>query len=257
MEVIGRDGVVLKHPAVAGDQPRRVHELRSHVGYFGAVCSGQKRFEVRENDRGYHTGDLLWLREWDPNCDLGTYTGESCVCLVDYVMGGGQFGVAQGYVVLSIRLLHGDPDRIASPQTWIDLQRAIAAGRAKFPGRRFMLASLIEEVGELADALQGAGDTSSTDHRAAAEVRKEAIQVAGIAIRIAEEGDGSYDSPGNHRLATIMGTLGNLARCFLQKKPPHMVATGSRMLVKDVLELWGNQVRDPEFDDIQPHEALP
>jgi NTP pyrophosphatase (non-canonical NTP hydrolase) len=58
-----------------------------------------------------------------------------------------------------------------------ELQRA----RAKFPGNRHLTVALMEEVGELAQAqLQRQGRD---------RVRKEALQVACVAMRIYEEGD--------------------------------------------------------------------
>lgn len=61
-----------------------------------------------------------------------------------------------------------------------ELKRA----RAKFPGNRFLLAALTEEVGELAQAL--------LQRKSKEEILREAVQVACVAIRIAEEGDGSF-----------------------------------------------------------------
>lgn len=60
----------------------------------------------------------------------------------------------------------------------------VARGRAKFPGNRFMLAALTEEVGELARALL---------QRKGPEVRAEALDVAVVALRIYEEGDATFD----------------------------------------------------------------
>ena len=62
-----------------------------------------------------------------------------------------------------------------------ELERA----RAKFPGNRFLLAALMEEVGELSAAIL---QRQGRERRIA-----EAIQVAVVAIRIAEEGDSSFD----------------------------------------------------------------
>lgn len=56
--------------------------------------------------------------------------------------------------------------------------------RTKFPGNRFLLAALMEEVGELAQAL--------LQNQSREEVIKEAIQVSNVALRIAEEGDASF-----------------------------------------------------------------
>lgn len=56
----------------------------------------------------------------------------------------------------------------------------VTRARTKFPGGRYLLAALTEEVGELAQALlQG---------KPKDEIEKEAIQVACVAIRIIEEG---------------------------------------------------------------------
>lgn len=67
--------------------------------------------------------------------------------------------------------------------------------RHKFPGNQMMLAALMEEVGELAQAL--------IDHSRgkvdAAKVYGEAIQVATMAIRIAEEGSGEFPYKYEHR----------------------------------------------------------
>ena len=62
-----------------------------------------------------------------------------------------------------------------------EVQRA----RSKFPGNKHNLAALVEEVGELAKAF-----LKDEPH---ARIRAEAIQVACMAIRIAEEGDEAFD----------------------------------------------------------------
>lgn len=68
--------------------------------------------------------------------------------------------------------------------TLFDVEEEVIRARTKFPGNRFLLAALMEEVGELAQAIlqnQGVG-----------RVRHEATQVACVAIRIFEEGDASF-----------------------------------------------------------------
>jgi NTP pyrophosphatase (non-canonical NTP hydrolase) len=60
----------------------------------------------------------------------------------------------------------------------------VVAARSKFPGNAHMLAALVEEVGELAQAmLQGQPIQRIID---------EAKQVACVAIRIIEEGDADF-----------------------------------------------------------------
>ena len=42
----------------------KTHELKTLPDYFSALWSGAKRFELRNNDRGFAIGDWLVLREW-------------------------------------------------------------------------------------------------------------------------------------------------------------------------------------------------
>lgn len=77
-----------------------VHLLKCWPEFFALVFSGVKKFEVRKNDRNYQEGDVLVLREWDP--ETTSYSGKACVKKVEHVMAGGDFGVKVGYVVLGI-----------------------------------------------------------------------------------------------------------------------------------------------------------
>lgn len=43
-----------------------IHQLKCEAKYFEDVCSGNKTFEVRKNDRGFHVGDYLALNELTP-----------------------------------------------------------------------------------------------------------------------------------------------------------------------------------------------
>jgi hypothetical protein len=42
------------------------HELKIWPQYYCRVADGTKTFEVRENDRGFQYGDIVILKEWDP-----------------------------------------------------------------------------------------------------------------------------------------------------------------------------------------------
>jgi hypothetical protein len=62
------------------------------------------------------------------------------------------------------------------------ISKEVARAREKHPGNAHLLAALVEEVGELAkDLLEGNPGW-----------RAEAIQVATVAVRILEEGDGDF-----------------------------------------------------------------
>lgn len=80
--------------------PVKAHELKCWPDPFDAVKSGQKRHEVRRNDRGFEVGHLLHLRKFDP--DTHEYMGPELLAEITYVSNG--FGLPDGLVVLSIRL---------------------------------------------------------------------------------------------------------------------------------------------------------
>lgn len=78
----------------------RTHELKTWPDYFYRIFSGQKRFEVRKQDRDFQIGDILHLREYDPGTE--TYTGRSVRAEITYILSGGYFGIDPGYCVMSI-----------------------------------------------------------------------------------------------------------------------------------------------------------
>jgi hypothetical protein len=83
----------------------RTHELKTWPEFFSAMLRGDKPFDVRQDDRGFAVGDSLWFREWcsfADHPDGGVYTGRAADASVTYVLRGGQFGIAEGYVVLGI-----------------------------------------------------------------------------------------------------------------------------------------------------------
>jgi hypothetical protein len=67
-----------------------------------------------------------------------------------------------------------------------DLRQEVGRARAKLPANKHLLAALMEEVGELAEALLKAEPK--------ARIQAEALQVACVAIRIFEEGDSSFEN---------------------------------------------------------------
>jgi hypothetical protein len=76
------------------------HDLKCWPPYWADIARAAKRVEIRKDDRGYRVGDRLTLREWDPSS--GAYTGRTCERWVMHVLPGGQFGLADGYVALSL-----------------------------------------------------------------------------------------------------------------------------------------------------------
>ncbi|MEB7953775.1 DUF3850 domain-containing protein [Enterococcus faecalis] len=73
-----------------------IHELKILPEYFEAVVSGNKRFEIRKNDRNYKKGDILRLNEYKD----GQYTGDVHVAEITYIT---DYAQQDGYVVLGIK----------------------------------------------------------------------------------------------------------------------------------------------------------
>lgn len=83
-----------------------IHELKTHPGPFQAVLDGDKLFEFRKNDRNFNVGDELFLQEFEagPPDHGPDYTGRGIVVRVLYLVRGPDYGVPDGYCVMSILL---------------------------------------------------------------------------------------------------------------------------------------------------------
>lgn len=77
------------------------HTLKCLAELFDAVASGEKCFEVRRNDRGFEIGDELRLVRTDA-AGLPTQPRQEIVKRVSYTLEGGNWGVAEDYVVLGL-----------------------------------------------------------------------------------------------------------------------------------------------------------
>lgn len=85
-------------------------KLKTWPQQFQAVLERRKKFEYRKNDRGFLVGDVLQLWEWEPMAwttgefdpDGGEYTGRGLLAIVTYMVVGPEFGVPEGYCVMSI-----------------------------------------------------------------------------------------------------------------------------------------------------------
>ena len=73
------------------------HKLKILPAFFEAVASGDKNFEVRDNnDRGFQRGDTVRLCEYTKD---GMYTGREIEKRITYVS---NYGQKDGYVVFGI-----------------------------------------------------------------------------------------------------------------------------------------------------------
>lgn len=77
-----------------------IHALKIEPYFFNKVLSGEKTFEIRENDRNFMEGDLLALNEYDP--EKQEHTGRSCLVYVDFAMTDPKY-VREGFAIMSIK----------------------------------------------------------------------------------------------------------------------------------------------------------
>jgi len=91
----------------------KIHALKTLPTYFKAVAAGTKTFELRKNDRDFNVGDGVILKEWNMGSTDSTgperviiqeqgYTGREIIKTISYILVGGRFGLAKGYVILAL-----------------------------------------------------------------------------------------------------------------------------------------------------------
>lgn len=80
------------------------HELKILPAYFQAAESGEKNFEVRNNDdRGFQRGDIVTLQEFEAsNGAGGRYTGRELLTEITYVT---NYGQPPGQVVFGFTVM--------------------------------------------------------------------------------------------------------------------------------------------------------
>jgi hypothetical protein len=84
----------------------RYHRLKTLAPYWQRVAYGEKKFEIRKNDRDFQVGDVLEL-EYVETEDIPINQNAGpllCYARVKYVFCGGQFGLEVGYCIMSIEL---------------------------------------------------------------------------------------------------------------------------------------------------------
>lgn len=78
----------------------KTHEIKLLVEFADAVFRGEKKFEVRKNDRGYQKGDRVRFRVVDAAGINVDHPLNDCKYKITYVMSG--WGIKNDYVVFGI-----------------------------------------------------------------------------------------------------------------------------------------------------------
>ncbi|MBQ6734868.1 MAG: DUF3850 domain-containing protein [Lachnospiraceae bacterium] len=83
----------------------KVHKVKIYESYADAVLSGEKTFEIRDNDRGYQKGDRLRFEVKDDRGVHGILTHglNDKEYKITYVHSG--LGMKEGYVALAIKAI--------------------------------------------------------------------------------------------------------------------------------------------------------
>lgn len=77
-----------------------IHELKILPHWFNDVQSGIKNFEIRRNDRDFHVGDWLILKEYE----RGKYTGRFVKRQIQYIyQGDGTYGLSEEFCILGLQ----------------------------------------------------------------------------------------------------------------------------------------------------------
>lgn len=76
----------------------KLHELKILPSYYEKVLSGEKRFEIRKDDRNFKVGDLIRLQEFENG-----YTGRDSLYEILFKLDGGNYGIEEGWCILSIK----------------------------------------------------------------------------------------------------------------------------------------------------------
>ena len=77
---------------------RQHHYLKTDSKYFRAIEHGEKKFELRKNDRNFKKRDLVTLEEVVD----GVKTGKSLAPFeIRFLLEGGKYGLPEGYCIFN------------------------------------------------------------------------------------------------------------------------------------------------------------
>lgn len=79
----------------------RVHELKILNDFADSVATGDKQFEIRENDRGYQKGDYIRFQAIDKCRIENQHVINKRLYEITFVLSG--WGLKNGWVALGIR----------------------------------------------------------------------------------------------------------------------------------------------------------
>ena len=93
-----------------------IHALKTWPEAFMATREGRKTADFRKDDRHFKLGDILILQEWSPQTKA--YTGEMEVREITDIQRGPNWGIPEGYAMLSVRPRCSSPGGRQKGERW-------------------------------------------------------------------------------------------------------------------------------------------
>ncbi len=95
-----------------------IHELKCWPPYYYFIYQGIKTFELRNNDRNFQTGDMIVLKEYQPNKKI--YTGREMILRITFMLTKYP-GLENGYVIFQFNILNpGSGKNVTLPDAEIE-----------------------------------------------------------------------------------------------------------------------------------------
>ena len=79
----------------------RIHNLKILNDFADSVVTGDKTFEIRENDRGFQKGDFIKFQAIDKSGFKNQHLINNKLYEITFVLNG--WGIKNGYVALAIK----------------------------------------------------------------------------------------------------------------------------------------------------------
>ena len=80
---------------------RQHHYLKCETEFFQAVERGEKKFEIRKNDRNFKKYDMVYLKETVNGVETGRETSSLEIQHVLTGKDAGKYGLCEGYCIFN------------------------------------------------------------------------------------------------------------------------------------------------------------
>jgi hypothetical protein len=182
----------------------KTHVLKTLPEPFQATLDGLKKFELREDDRGFEVGDRIVLQEYDGN--RNTFTGRHKDVVVTYKLAAPAYGLPHNLCILGVR----EEQATAIKNPFLKLtELAVRDREAAVADAEELRDALDEATKDLRD-MTGIRDNCATHYHAARKALEEVVELLGEETSAGPDAIAVTGDPA-HALAVARGALGRLA----------------------------------------------